>query len=145
MPTNRIHLCLAKMSPTGAEQRYIQEAFSSNWVAPLGPNVDAFEEDLENYYNFKFQTSNSKLSVAALSSCTAAIHLALLILGVGKDDEVLCQSFSFCASSNPVVYCGAKPIFIDSEKETWNMSPELLEKAINDRMAKTGKRTIFAL
>ena len=140
MPTNRIHLCLAKMSPTGAEQRYIQEAFSSNWVAPLGPNVDAFEEDLENYYNFKFQTSNSKLSVAALSSCTAAIHLALLILGVGKDDEVLCQSFSFCASSNPVVYCGAKPIFIDSEKETWNMSPELLEDAINDRMAKTGKK-----
>lgn len=140
MPTNRIHLCLAKMSPTGAEQRYIQEAFSSNWVAPLGPNVDAFEEDLENYYNFKFQTSNSKLSVAALSSCTAAIHLALLILGVGKDDEVLCQSFSFCASSNPVVYCGAKPIFIDSEKETWNMSPELLEKAINDRMAKTGTK-----
>lgn len=140
MPTNRIHLCLAKMSPTGAEQRYIQEAFSSNWVAPLGPNVDAFEEDLENYYNFKFQTSNSKLSVAALSSCTAAIHLALLLLGVGKGDEVLCQSFSFCASSNPVVYCGAKPIFIDSEKETWNMSPELLEDAINDRMAKTGKK-----
>ena len=140
MPTNRIHLCLAKMSPTGAEQRYIQEAFSSNWVAPLGPNVDAFEEDLENYYNFKFQTSNSKLSVAALSSCTAAIHLALLILGVGKDDEVLCQSFSFCASSNPVVYCGAKPIFIDSEKETWNMSPELLEEAIKDRIAKTGKK-----
>lgn len=140
MPTNRIHLCLAKMSPTGAELRYIQEAFSSNWVAPLGPNVDAFEEDLENYYNFKFQTSNSKLSVAALSSCTAAIHLALLLLGVGKDDEVLCQSFSFCASSNPVVYCGAKPIFIDSEKETWNMSPELLEEAINDRMAKTGKK-----
>lgn len=140
MPTNRIHLCLAKMSPTGAEQRYIQEAFSSNWVAPLGPNVDAFEEDLENYYNFKFQTSNSKLSVAALSSCTAAIHLALLLLGVGKGDEVLCQSFSFCASSNPVVYCGAKPIFVDSEKETWNMSPELLEDAINDRMAKTGKK-----
>jgi Predicted pyridoxal phosphate-dependent enzyme apparently involved in regulation of cell wall biogenesis len=140
MPTNRIHLCLAKMSPTGAEQRYIQEAFSSNWVAPLGPNVDAFEEDLENYYNFKFQTSNSKLSVAALSSCTAAIHLALLLLGVGKGDEVLCQSFSFCASSNPVVYCGAKPIFIDSEKETWNMSPELLEEAINNRIAKTGKK-----
>lgn len=129
---NRIHLCLAKMSPTGAELRYIQEAFSSNWVAPLGPNVDAFEKDLEDFIG--------GYHVAAVSSCTAAIHLALLILGVGKDDEVLCQSFSFCASSNPVVYCGAKPIFIDSEKETWNMSPELLEKAINDRMAKTGKK-----
>lgn len=137
MPTNRIHLCLAKMSPTGAEQRYIQEAFTTNWIAPLGPNVDAFEKDLEAFIG--------GYHVAAVSSCTAAIHLALLLLGVGKGDEVLCQSFSFCASSNPVVYCGAKPIFIDSEKETWNMSPELLEEAINNRIAKTGKRTIFAL
>ena len=140
MPTNRIHLCLAKMSPTGAEQRYIQEAFSTNWIAPLGPNVDAFEEALARYFDRPQGVEKSPVYVAAVSSCTAAIHLALLILGVGKDDEVLCQSFSFCASSNPVVYCGAKPIFIDSEKETWNMSPELLEKAINDRMAKTGTK-----
>ena len=145
MPTNRIHLCLAKMSPTGAEQRYIQEAFSTNWIAPLGPNVDAFEEALARYFDRPQGVEKSPVYVAAVSSCTAAIHLALLLLGVGKGDEVLCQSFSFCASSNPVVYCGAKPIFIDSEKETWNMSPELLEKAINDRMAKTGKRTMFAL
>ena len=140
MPTNRIHLCLAKMSPTGAEQRYIQEAFSSNWVAPLGPNVDAFEDELARHFDRPQGVEKSPVYVAAVSSCTAAIHLALLLLGVGKDDEVLCQSFSFCASSNPVVYCGAKPIFIDSEKETWNMSPELLEDAINDRMAKTGKK-----
>ncbi|MCR5036634.1 MAG: aminotransferase class I/II-fold pyridoxal phosphate-dependent enzyme [Bacteroidales bacterium] len=147
---HRIHLCLAHMSPTGAELRYIQEAFSSNWVAPLGPNVDAFEKELERFLNTSVistgadrrsgEISDNKVYVAAVSSCTAAIHLALLLLGVGKDDEVLCQSFSFCASSNPVVYCGAKPVFIDSEKETWNMSPELLEDAINDRMAKTGKK-----
>ena len=134
MKTNhRIHLCLAKMSDNGMEQKYIQEAFDSNWVAPLGPNVDAFEEALARHYG-------NDVYVAALSSCTAAIHIALLLLGVGKDDEVLCQSFSFCASSNPVVYCGAKPIFIDSEEETWNMSPELLEEAIQDRIAKTGKK-----
>ena len=140
MPNNRIYLCLAKMSPTGAEQRYIQEAFNTNWIAPLGPNVDAFEEALARYFDRPQGVEKSPVYVAAVSSCTAAIHLALLLLGVGKDDEVLCQSFSFCASSNPVVYCGAKPIFIDSEKETWNMSPELLEKAINDRMAKTGTK-----
>ena len=137
---NRIHLCLAKMSPTGAEQRYIQEAFSSNWVAPLGPNVDAFEEALARYFDRPQGVEKSPVYVAAVSSCTAAIHLALLLLGVGKGDEVLCQSFSFCASSNPVVYCGAKPVFIDSKKETWNMSPELLEEAINNRIAKTGKK-----
>ncbi len=137
---HRIYLCLAKMSPTGTEQRYIQEAFSSNWVAPLGPNVDAFEEELARHFDRPQGVEKSPVYVAAVSSCTAAIHLALLLLGVGKDDEVLCQSFSFCASSNPVVYCGATPIFIDSEKETWNMSPELLEDAINDRMAKTGKK-----
>ena len=140
MPTNRIHLCLAKMSPTGAEQRYIQEAFSTNWVAPLGPNVDAFEDELARHFDRPQGVEKSPVYVAAVSSCTAAIHLALLLLGVGKGDEVLCQSFSFCASSNPVVYCGAKPIFIDSEKETWNMSPELLEEAINNRIAKTGKK-----
>ena len=131
-----IYLCLAKMSDTGAEQRYIQEAFNTNWVAPLGPNVDEFEKDLENYLN----RTEAPLHIAALSSCTAAIHLALLLLGVGKDDEVICQSFSFCASSNPVTYCGAKPVFVDSDKETWNMSPELLETAIKDRIAKTGRK-----
>lgn len=140
-PNHRIHLCLAKMSDTGAEQRFIQEAFDTNWVAPLGPNVDAFEKSLEDYFN----TSNlphftSHLNVAALSSCTAAIHVALLLLGVGEGDEVICQSFSFCASSNPVVYCGATPIFVDSDEETWNMSPELLEKAIKDRIVKTGHK-----
>ncbi|MBQ3355056.1 MAG: aminotransferase class I/II-fold pyridoxal phosphate-dependent enzyme [Bacteroidales bacterium] len=138
---HRIHLCLAKMSDTGAEQRFIQEAFDTNWVAPLGPNVDAFEKSLEDYFN----TSNlphftSHLNVAVLSSCTAAIHVALLLLGVGKGDEVICQSFSFCASSNPVVYCGASPVFVDSDEETWNMSPELLEKAIKDRIVKTGHK-----
>lgn len=140
-PVHRIHLCLAKMSPNGMEQRFIQEAFDTNWVAPLGPNVDAFEKSLEDYFN----TSNlphftSHLNVAALSSCTAAIHVALLLLGVGKGDEVICQSFSFCASSNPVDYCGATPVFVDSDEETWNMSPELLEKAIKDRVVKTGHK-----
>ena len=133
MSHNRIHLCLAKMSPTGAEQKYINEAFDSNWVAPLGPNVDAFEKELERY-------AGNDVHVAALSSCTAAIHISLLLLGVEEGDEVICQSFSFCASSNPVTYCGAKPIFVDSEEETWNMSPELLEEAIKDRIAKTGKK-----
>ena len=162
MKTNhRIHLCLAKMSDNGMEQKYIQEAFDTDWVAPLGPNVDAFEEALARHFDRSgmkwngaekshsiegdFSTPlrfarNDGISVAALSSCTAAIHIALLLLGVSKDDEVLCQTFSFCASSNPVVYCGAKPIFVDSEEETWNMSPELLEKAIQDRIAKTGKK-----
>ena len=151
MKTNhRIHLCLAKMSYNGMEQKYIQEAFDSNWVAPLGPNVDAFEDALKRFLSASVistgadrrsgEISDNDVYVAALSSCTAAIHLALLLLGVSKDDEVLCQSFSFCASSNPVVYCGAKPIFVDSEEETWNMSPELLEEAIKDRIAKTGKK-----
>jgi len=151
MKTNhRIHLCLAKMSDNGMEQRYIQEAFDSNWVAPLGPNVDAFEDALKRFLSASVistgadrrsgEISVNDVYVAALSSCTAAIHIALLLLGVGKNDEVLCQSFSFCASANPVVYCGATPIFIDSEEETWNMSPELLEEAIKDRIAKTGKK-----
>lgn len=128
-----IHLCLAKMSPTGAEQRYIQEAFDTNWVAPLGPNVDAFEKALEEYIG-------NDRHVAALSSCTAAIHPALLLVGVKPGDEVLCQSMSFCASTNPVTYCGARPVLVDSDKETWNMSPELLETAIKDRIAKTGRK-----
>ncbi|MBO6025783.1 MAG: aminotransferase class I/II-fold pyridoxal phosphate-dependent enzyme [Bacteroidales bacterium] len=145
-PANRIHLCLAKMSPDGMEQKYVQEAFDTNWVAPLGPNVDAFEKELECYLNSKIPAgSNHSIlnyhnKVAVLSSCTAAIHIALMLLGVKEGDEVICQSMSFCASSNPVVYCGAKPIFVDSEKETWNMSPELLETAIKDRIAKTGRK-----
>ena len=136
---HRIHLCLAKMSDSGAEQKYIQEAFQTNWVAPLGPNVDEFEKKLESFFNDNVN-DNANKRVVALSSCTAAIHIALLLLGVKQGDEVLCQSFSFCASSNPVVYCGATPIFVDSEEETWNISPLLLEEAIKDRIAKTGRK-----
>lgn len=133
MPTNRIYLCLAHMSEAGLEQKFIKEAFDTNWIAPLGPNVDGFEKDLESFLG-------NGVSVAAVSSCTAAIHLALLLLGVGKGDEVISQSFSFCASSNPITYCGANPVFVDSDKETWNMSPELLEEAIKDRIAQTGRK-----
>lgn len=138
---NRILLHLCHMSPTGEEQKYIAEAFAGDWIVPLGPNVDGFENDLEIFINSNIKILNCKpKSIAALSSCTAAIHLALVLLGVKRDDEVLCQSFSFCASSNPVTYCGATPVFVDSEEETWNMSPELLEEAIDDRIAKTGKK-----
>ena len=133
MERKRIYLCLAHMSEAGIEQQYIQEAFDTNWVVPLGPNVNGFEADLEAYIG-------QQRKAVALSSCTGALHLALRLLGVGHGDEVLCQSLSFCASSNPVTYCGATPVFIDSERATWNMDPELLEKAIQDRMAKTGKK-----
>jgi len=129
----RIYLCLAHMSEAGVEQQYIQEAFDTNWVVPLGPNVNGFEADLEAFVN-------QKRKVAALSSCTAALHLALLQLGVGQGDEVLCQTLSFCASTNPITYCGATPVFIDSEKDTWNIDPVLLEKAIQDRIVKTGRK-----
>ena len=129
----RIYLCLAHMSEAGVEQQYIQEAFDTNWVVPLGPNVNGFEADLEAFVN-------QKRKVAALSSCTAALHLALLQLGVGQGDEVLCQTFSFCASTNPITYCGATPVFIDSEKDTWNIDPVLLGKAIQDRIVKTGRK-----
>ena len=132
MPKNRIYLCLAHMSDAGLEQKYIQEAFDTNWVVPLGPNVNGFEADLEAFVRGR--------KAVALSSCTAALHLALLHLGVGPGDEVICQTFSFCASTNPVVYCGAIPVFIDSDKDTWNMDPVLLEEAIQDRIAKTGKK-----
>ena len=167
------------MSEAGLEQKYINEAFSTNWVAPLGPNVDGFERDLEDFLNeipahpstgsgigrneggqaspsgliaglppFKGVPEGRGIQdpqsfskrVAALSSCTAAIHLALLLLGVGKDDEVLCQTFSFCASTNPVVYCGARPVFVDSDPDTWNMDPVLLEQVIQDRIAKTSHK-----
>ena len=127
---SRILLSLAQMG--GNEQRYIQEAFDTNWVVPLGPNVNGFENDLVNFLG-------EDRSVVALSSGTAAIHLGLLQLGVGVGDEVICQSFTFAASANPIKYLGATPIFVDSEEQTWNISPEWLEKAIIDRKAVTGK------
>lgn len=127
----RIYLCLAHMS--GKEQDFIKEAFDTNWVVPLGPNVNAFEKGLEDFIG-------QEKKIVALSAGTAAIHLALIQLGVQAGDEVICQSFTFCASANPVTYVGAIPVFVDSEEDTWNMSPVLLEKAIEDRIAKTGKK-----
>lgn len=129
-----IHLSLAHMS--GKEEEFIHEAFLTNWVVPLGPNVDGFENDLATWLGEK---SASPLHVVALSSGTAAIHLALVILGVGPGDEVICQSFTFAASANPIVYQGATPVFVDSEPDTWNMDPKLLRQAIDDRLRTTGK------
>ncbi len=129
----RIYLCLAHMSEAGLEQKYIKEAFDTNWVVPLGPNVNGFEKDLE-----EFVGENKR--VVALSAGTAAVHLSLIACGVKPGDEVCVQSFTFCASSHPITYLGATPVFIDSEKDTWNMDPELLEEAIKDRIAKTGKK-----
>lgn len=126
----RIWLSLAQMG--GGEQKYIQEAFDTNWVVPLGPNVNGFENDIA-----KFLGEDSH--VVALSAGTAAIHLGLIQLGIEAGDEVICQSFTFAASANPIKYLGANPIFVDSEEDTWNISPEWLEKAILDRKAKTGK------
>lgn len=168
MRKNRIILCLAHMS--GNEMKYIQEAFDTNWVVPLGPNVNNFEKELKNFvvskpsseftypesvkypdtikaheqdpdklWQEQFDDLQDK-QVVALASGTSAIHLALINLGVGPGDEVVCQSFTFCASSHPVKYVGATPVFVDSEAESWNMDPELLEKAIKDRIAKTGKK-----
>ncbi len=131
MENKRILLCLAHMS--GQEMKYIQEAFDTNWVVPLGPNVNAFEHDLE-------QLCGQDKHVVALSAGTAAIHLALVMLGVGRDDEVICQSMTFSASANPVVYQGGVPVFVDSERDSWNMDPNLLEDAIKDRIAKTGRK-----
>jgi len=133
MSRNRIYLCLAHMSEEGHEQKYIKEAFDTNWVVPLGPNVNAFEKDLEEF-------CGQDKRVVALSAGTAAVHLALIACGVGPGDEVCVQSFTFCASSHPITYLGATPVFIDSEKDTWNMDPELLEEAIKDRIAITGKK-----
>ena len=116
----------------GSEQKFVNEAFDTNWIAPLGPHVDGFEADIQTYLG-------NDCEVAVLSSGTAAIHLALQLLGVSKDDEVLCQSFTFSASANPILYQGAIPVFIDSEPDTWNMSPDLLERAIKDRIAKHKK------
>ena len=127
---DRILLCLCHLS--GNEQKFVNEAFDTNWVVPLGPNVNGFEKDLE-----EFVGQNKR--VVALSAGTAAVHLGLLACGVGPGDEVCVQSFTFCASSHPITYLGATPVFIDSERETWNMDPELLEKAIIDRKEKTGK------
>jgi len=133
-----IYLCLAHMSEEGWEQKYVKEAFDMNWVVPMGPNVNAFEKDLADFVN---ENQNGKLdrTVVCLSAGTAAVHLALKACGVGPDDEVLVQSYTFCASSHPITYLGAKPVFVGSESETWNMDPELLEKAILDRKEKTGK------
>ena len=154
-----IYLCLAHMSDEGYEQKYVKEAFDTNWVVPMGPNVNAFEEDLRkfvtgNVESAVYQDSHWPEATAAawnlnpalkdtkvvcLSAGTAAVHLALLACGVGPGDEVCVQSFTFCASSHPITYLGATPVFIDSEAETWNMDPQLLEKAILDRKEKTGK------
>ena len=131
MAQKRIFLCLAHMS--GQEIKFIQEAFDTNWVVPLGPNVNGFEKDLESFMG-------QQKRVVALSSGTAAVHLALIACGVKAGDEVIVQTFTFCASSHPITYLGAKPVFVDSESDTWNMSPELLEEAIKDRIAKTGRK-----
>ena len=154
----RILLCLAHMS--GREMDFIKEAFADNWVVPLGPNVNGFEKDLEAFVNHR-EGSEARVNhldgseasvnrcesakpldkkVVALSAGTAAVHLALIACGVGPGDEVLVQSFTFCASSHPLTYLGATPVFVDSEAETWNMDPDLLETAIKDRIAKTGKK-----
>lgn len=128
-----IYLCLAHMSESGAEQRYVKEAFDTNWVVPMGPNVSGFEADLQ-----RFVGEGNEL--VALATGTAAVHLALLACGVGPGDEVCVQSFTFCASAHPVTYVGARPVFIDSEPDSWNMDPALLEQAIVERMALTGKK-----
>ena len=157
MNRNRIYLCLAHMSEAGLEQKYIKEAFDTNWVVPLGPNVNGFEKDLEEFVNdvkvpelVEGPTNNDGVStgsttclnkrVVALSSGTAAVHLGLIAAGVKAGDEVLVQSFTFCASTHPITYLGATPILIDSEPDTWNIAPDLLEAAIKDRIAKTGKK-----
>lgn len=136
----RILLCLAHMSETGEEMKFIKEAFDTNWVVPLGPNVNGFEQDLESFINHCDDGRTLDKKVVALSAGTAAIHLALVALGVGAGDEVICQSFTFAASANPVVYQGATPVFVDSEPGTWNMDPNLLEEVIKDRIAKTGRK-----
>lgn len=127
----KIWLSLADMG--GTEKKFVREAFDTNWVVPLGPNVNGFELDLQKYLD-------ANRSVVALSAGTAALHLALVQLGVKAGDEVICQSFTFAASANPITYLGATPVFVDSEVDTWNMSPEFLEQAIIDREIKTGKR-----
>lgn len=129
---NQPKIWLSSPHMGGNEQKFIQEAFDTNWIAPLGPHVTGFEQDLEHYLG-------NKVQVAALSSGTAALHLALIVLGVKAGDEVICQSMTFAASANPITYLGAHPIFVDSEPETWNISPKALEEAIEDRIKK-GKK-----
>ena len=137
--SERILLCLAHMS--GREMDFVKEAFDTNWVVPLGPNVNGFEADLEAFVDRRTGGQEPlHKKVVALSAGTAAVHLALLACGVGPGDEVLVQSFTFCASSHPVTYLGATPVFVDSEPKTWNMDPDLLEEAIRDRIAKTGRK-----
>ena len=148
----RIYLCLAHMSEDGMEQKYVKEAFDTNWVVPLGPNVNGFEKDLEDFIaspqpsptaspqpSPKGKGEPVSKRVVALSSGTAAVHLGLLAAGVKAGDEVIVQSFTFCASTHPVTYLGATPVLVDSEPDTWNIDPELMEKAIVDRKEKTGK------
>ncbi len=135
----RIYLCLAHMSEDGMEQKYVKEAFDTNWVVPLGPNVNGFEKDLEEFVNSNDNVNLNK-RVVALSAGTAAVHLGLLNCGVKPGDEVIVQSFTFCASTHPVTYLGATPVLVDSEPDTWNIDPELLEVAIKDRIEKTGKK-----
>lgn len=153
-PEKRIILCLAHMS--GNEMKYVQEAFDTNWVVPLGPNVNGFESDLKQFVTGTapvdagsssrkggqsgMEEALERKQVVALASGTSAVHLALVALGVRAGDEVMCQSFTFCASSHPVRYLGATPVFVDSEPDSWNMDPELLETAIRDRMEKTGRK-----
>ena len=146
MSKKRIYLCLAHMSEAGLEQKYIKEAFDTNWVVPLGPNVNGFEEDLRQFVT-RMDFSDAvdvagmeNKQVVALLTGTSALHLALIACGVEAGDEVIVQSFTFCASSHPVLYLGATPIFVDSEPETWNMDPNLLELAIQDRIVKTGEK-----
>ena len=158
MERKRIYLCLAHMSEDGMEQKYVKEAFDTNWVVPLGPNVNGFEKDLEKFVTSTDDTLGTDPSVSpngntfgsvpivsskrvvALSSGTAAVHLGLLAAGVKAGDEVIVQSFTFCASTHPVTYLGATPVLVDSEPDTWNIDPELMEEAIKDRIAKTGKK-----
>lgn len=135
---DRILLCLAHMS--GREMKFIEEAFADNWVVPLGPNVNGFEKDLEEFVNDRQGETPLDKKVVCLSAGTAAVHLGLLACGVTQGDEVIVQSFTFCASSHPVTYLGATPVFVDSEPESWNMDPELLETAILDRIEKTGRK-----
>ena len=136
---SKIWLSLAHMG--GREQEFIQEAFDTNWVVPLGPNVNAFEKALRDFLigNGKLNVENVGKQVVALSAGIAALHLGLILLGVGERDEVICQSFTFSASANPIAYQGATPVFVDSEEDTWNMDPVLLEEAIKDRLEKTGR------
>ncbi|MGL5980480.1 MAG: DegT/DnrJ/EryC1/StrS family aminotransferase [Phocaeicola sp.] len=136
MNNKKIWLSLAQMG--GTEQKYIQEAFDTNWIVPLGPNVNGFEAELKSYLTTEESTQSEK-QVVALSAGTAALHLALIMCGVGVGDEVICQSFTFAASANPITYLGATPVFVDSEEETWNICPTLLRTAIEERIKVTGK------